>query len=243
MLHSTNYRNRILAQLPTEELQALAPHLEPIELEIGFLLVSAGRKVDYVYFLEGGLGSVVAVSPKGEKAEAGMFGLEGFAPTPPVVGFDISINEVVIQSPGKAHRIQVASLWKLIEHCRVLTSLLQRASHNLATQVSYTALSNGIHHIDVRLARWLLMCQDRVGSEIEITHSYIALMLAVRRPSVTDALHVLEGNGFIRSERKRVIIRNRPALEDFAGGAYGKPEDEYKLLFGGFFRETTDTAR
>jgi CRP-like cAMP-binding protein len=225
------FQNRLLARLPTEEIKGLLPHLEPIELPLGFLVVPAGHSVDYVYFLEGGLGSIVAVSPKGQKAEAGMFGLEAFAPTSPAVGLDLSVHEVVIQSPGKAHRIEVASLWKMMGCCPVLVNLLHRASHNLSTQISYTALSNGVHKIDKRLARWLLMCQDRVGSNIEITHDYIALMLAVRRPGVTEALHVLEGEGFIRSERKHITIRNRPALEEFAREAYGVPEEEYKQLF------------
>jgi CRP-like cAMP-binding protein len=198
---------------------------------MGFLIVPARQTIDYVYFLEGGLGSMVAVSPKGEKVEAGMFGLEAFAPTPPAVGLHLSVQEVVIQSPGKAHRIKVASLWIMMKCCPVLMTLLHRASHNLATQISYTALSNGVHKIKVRLARWLLMCQDRVGSEITITHEYIGLMLAVRRPSVTDALHVLEGKGFIRSERKHITIRNRAALEEFAREAYGVPEEEYRQLF------------
>jgi Mn-dependent DtxR family transcriptional regulator len=74
------------------------------------------------------------------------------------------------------------------------------------------------------------MCQDRLGREIVITHDYIALMLAVRRPSVTDALAVLEGEGYIRSERKLITIRNRPALEEFAGDAYGVPEEEHRRV-------------
>jgi DNA-binding PadR family transcriptional regulator len=76
------------------------------------------------------------------------------------------------------------------------------------------------------------MCQDRVGSEIIITHEYISLLLAVRRASVTDALHVLEGKGFIKSERRHVTVRNRAAMEVFARDAYGQPEREYWQLFG-----------
>jgi CRP-like cAMP-binding protein len=221
-----------LARLPTREIDVMSFHLEPIELPLGFVIVPPGQTVEYVYFLEGGLGSIVVVSPGGRKAEAGMFGREAFAPTAPAVGFGLSLHEVVIQSPGSAHRIKVAALWLLMQGCPVLTSLLTRASHNLATQVSYTALANGVHKTDVRLARWLLMCQDRVGSEIAITHKYISLMLAVRRPSVTEALHVLEGEGFIRSTRSLIIIRNRAGMEQFARDAYGKPEEEYGLLFG-----------
>lgn len=233
MLQSPNFRNRLLAQLPTQEMATLLPHLERIDLPMHFVIVSAGEIADHVYFLESGLGSIVAVSPEGAKAEAGMFGWEGFAPTSPAIGFDLSHFELVIQSPGIAHRIAVSALWELSGTCPELYSMLHRSSHNLATQVAYTALSNAIHHVDERLARWLLMCHDRVADdEITITHDYIALMLAVRRPSVTTALHVLEGNRFIKSTRKLITIRNRKALEAFAHDAYGKPEAEYQQLFG-----------
>jgi CRP-like cAMP-binding protein len=227
------FENRLLAQLPAEEMAVMGPHLEPIELPLGFCIVPARQKIEYVYFLESGLGSIVTVSPRGHKAEAGMFGREGFGPTPPAVGIGVSMQEVIIQSPGNGHRIELAPLWKLLENCPVLARLLALAAHNLATQGSYTSLSNGVHKVDVRLARWLLMCHDRLdGDEIIITHDYIALMLAVRRPSVTTALHVLEGRGFIRSVRKLITMRNRRAMEEFAYDAYGEPEEEYRQIFG-----------
>jgi CRP-like cAMP-binding protein len=108
-----------------------------------------------------------------------------------------------------------------------------RFAHAMTVQAHYTGLSNAVHPIDERLARWLLMCDDRTdGGKLELTHDFLSIMLAVRRPSVTTALHVLEGNGFIRSERGCIIIRNRRALEEFAGDAYGKPEAEYRRLMG-----------
>ena len=227
-----SFENAILAQLPAVEIDAIFAHLEPIDLPLGFCIVPAGETVDYVYFLERGLGSIVVVSPAGKKAEAGMFGFEGFAPTPPAVGFGISLYEVIVQSPGNGYRIKVAAFSELMELCPIFVQILHRVSHNLATQASYTALSNGVHLTDVRLARWLLMCHDRVGSKIIITHEYISLLLAVRRASVTDALHVLEGKGFIKSERRLVLVRNRAAMEIFARDAYGQPEKEYRQLFG-----------
>lgn len=117
-------------------------------------------------------------------------------------------------------------------NCGAFSDLLHRSAHNLGTQVSYTALTNAVHHVDERLGRWLLMCHDRLREdEFQITHDFMALMLAVRRPSVTTSLHVLEGNRFIRAERSRITIRNRRALEEFAQDAYGRPEAEYAILF------------
>jgi CRP-like cAMP-binding protein len=227
------FQNRILARVPDVEREQILPNLEPVELPRDFQVASLGKEIEYIYFLEEGIGSVVAVSPEGQKAEAGMFGKEAFSPTPPAIGSVASLHEIVIQSAGFGHRIDVADFWRLIKICPVFYDLLGKSLYNLATQVSYTALSNAVHSVDERLARWLLMCHDRVpGNQLHLTHDYIALMLAVRRPSVTTSLHVLEGNGFIRAERKCITIRDRAAMEEFARDAYGRPEQELRELFG-----------
>lgn len=231
-MQSSPYQNSLLARLPAAELAAVKPFLEPVALPKTFSMAQPEQPIRYVYFLEQGLGSLVSVSPEGQKAEAGMFGFEGFAPTPPAVRSSWSMHEAVMQAPGHGYRLAVEDLWALMGSCGAFTDLLHRSAHNLATQVSYTALTNAVHHVDERLARWLLMCHDRLRQDdLYITHDFMALMLAVRRPSVTTSLHVLEGNHFIRSERGRVTIRNRRALEEFAQDAYGRPEAEYRRLF------------
>jgi CRP-like cAMP-binding protein len=126
-----------------------------------------------------------------------------------------------------------APLIEAVDKSATLRTLLLRYAQTLAIQTAYTALSNAVHQIDERLARWLLMCHDRVdGNDLALTHDFLSIMLAVRRPSVTTALHVLEGNGFIRSERGCIVVRNRAALEEFASDSYGAPEREYKRLIG-----------
>jgi CRP-like cAMP-binding protein len=232
MTLSDGSRNMLLALLPEHECENAIPFLEPLDLQRDFRLASPGIEIDYVYFLESGIASLVAISPDGYRAEAGMVGCEGFAPVPPAVRSRRSMHEVVIQMAGKGQRLAVEDLWNLEGSCPTLVSAMTRSSHNLATQVSFTALSNAVHQVDERLARWLLMAHDRAsGDELAITHEYIALMLAVRRPSVTTALHILEGNHLIRSERGVITIRDRKALEEFARDAYGRPEEEYRHLF------------
>ncbi|MFE1602636.1 Crp/Fnr family transcriptional regulator [Methylobacterium sp. ID0610] len=114
-----------------------------------------------------------------------------------------------------------------------LRNLLLRFVQVRGLQTNFTALSNAVHPIDERLARRLLMCHDRSPTnEMALTHDFLSLMLAVRRPSVTTALHVLEGNGFIRTERGHITIRDRRGLEEFAQDAYGRPEAEYRRLIG-----------
>ncbi|OLP61677.1 Crp/Fnr family transcriptional regulator [Xaviernesmea oryzae] len=227
--------NRLLASLPDEEQAFLAPHLEAIDLPRGFSIVEAGNIIEHVYFLEDGIGSVIAVSPRGRKAEAGMFGREGFTPTPPLAGVDTSLHQVIIQIAGHGHRMPLAAFRQASTCCPHLHERLVRAAHHLAMQVSFTALSNASAPVEERLARWVLMCHDRLsGDEMRITHDFISLMLAVRRPSVTTALHMLEGRGWIRAERGVIFMRDRAALEEFASDIYGAAEAEYHALLGPF---------
>jgi len=102
----------------------------------------------------------------------------------------------------------------------------------MTIQVAHTALSHGSFTIAERLARWLLMSQDRTGSTLPLVHEFLAMMLAVRRAGVTEALHILEGEGAIRASRGRIEIRNRDLLIELAQGGYGAPEAAYEHLIG-----------
>ncbi len=232
-LQQHSIRNSLLSRIPRTEFDFVGERLEPVPMDKGFHIAHSGRPVEAVYFPETGIGSIIAVSPEGNRAEAGIFGREGFSPSGAAVGANISMHDIVIQGRGEAHRLSLADFHDCLEQCPMFRNLLGCYLHSLSTQISYTALSNAVHQVDERLARWLLMCHDRSdGDEMALTHEFLALMLAVRRPSVTTALHVLEGNGFIRAERGYVSIRNRDALKDFATDAYGKPEEEYQRLIG-----------
>ncbi|MDM9627892.1 Crp/Fnr family transcriptional regulator [Rhizobium sp. S152] len=226
-------QNRLLARLPDDEFGPILDCLEMVDLRQGYVIVKADRPIDHVYFLCNGIGSVITVSSGGHQAEAGMFGREGFSPTSAGVGGTISVHEVLMQVAGWGYRMTLEATIDAIARHPHFANLLARFIQTFASQISYTALSNVNYQIDVRLARWLLMSHDRVdGDEIALTHDFISLMLGVRRPSVTTALHVLEGERFIRSERGLITIRDRRGMEEFAGDSYGKPEEEYRRLIG-----------
>jgi|TARA_R100000501_G_scaffold17610_2_gene33065 CRP-like cAMP-binding protein len=221
-----------LLQLTTDKtFAALAPHLEPFEAERGIQLFASEEPLDKVHFLDSGIGSLVAMSPEGHECEIGLFGRDGFSPSSVMLGAERSPYRCVIQVAGSGHRITASRLKEIAAENAGFQQLLLKYVDVQWIQTSFTALSNAVHHVDERLARWLLMCHDRIdGDEIALTHEFLSLMLAVRRPSVTTALHVLEGNRLIRSERGCVTIRDRAALEDFASDAYGRPEAEYEKL-------------
>jgi CRP-like cAMP-binding protein len=184
-------------------------------------------------FPETCLGSIVVISPAGYRVEAGVFGRDGLSPIEPVMGADVSPHEITVQVPGSAYALPRATMAAVLDARPAFRTLLTRYVQALSVQTSYTALSNAVHAVDQRLARWLLMSDDRLdGPEIPLTHEFLSIMLGVRRPSVTTALHVLEGEGLIRSLRGCVVVRNRAALEAFAGDAYGASEAEYARLIG-----------
>jgi CRP-like cAMP-binding protein len=232
-LTQNTVRNRLLTLLPASDFAALATHLQPVELPQGKMLAHRDEPIESVYFLDTGIGSIIAVSPEGQGVEAGLLGRDGFTPSCLVLGATRSPFDIVVQVAGSGYVIAADAFSALLNASQPLRSLSLRYTHVLAVQTAFTALSNGIHHIDERLARWLLMCDDRSGGgELALTHEYIALMLAVRRSSVTTALHALEGNRFITAHRGGITIRDRAGLEEFARDAYGPPEQEYSRLIG-----------
>jgi CRP-like cAMP-binding protein len=225
--------NRLLRLLPEEDLLAIASHLEAIALPAKFVIAKGGAPITHAYFPTSGVASIVAQSPEGEQAEAGLFGREGWGPGAIALGSETTPHNTFMQVPGEGFRIERTRLLEAMTTYPTLEPLLLRFIETLTAQTGFTALSNAVHPLDERLARWLLMCHDRSdGDELALTHDFLALMLAVRRPSVTTSLHVLEGNRFIRAERGIITIRDRAALEDFARDAYGKPEQEYRQLIG-----------
>lgn len=225
--------NRLLTFISEDEWALLAPHLVHIEMPRSFTLCEQDGAMDHVYFMDSGVGSIIVRSNEGLEAEGGLFGRDGVSPIDAVLGSDRAVHRIVVQVGGDGWRLPTTVLKAAMDASADLRGLLLRYVQTLTIQATYTALSNAVHPIDERLARWLLMCDDRTdGGEIHLTHEFLSLMLAVRRPSVTTSLHVLEGNGFIRSERGKVLIRNRHGLEVFAGDAYGRAENEYARLIG-----------
>ena len=225
-------RNRLLTLMSPDDYGLLAPHLAPVDLPKSTVLAEPDQAISYIYFMDTGVGSVLGLTPEGQEVEIGLFGRDGVIPTGPLLGSDQIPHRVVVQIAGAGWSLPLGVIQSAMGQSLSLRGLMLLWVQCFATQSAYTAVSNAVHPIDERLARWILMCDDRCDGDIRLTHEYLAVMLAVRRPSVTTSLHVLEGNGFIRSERGCIVVRNRAALEDFARDAYGKPEAEYRRLIG-----------
>lgn len=229
-------RNCILSTMSADDYGLLQPHLKSVAMEKGLVLEDRDQTIGHVYFPNTGVGSIVAFTPQRDRVEAGIFGREGMSGTALLMGADRTPLKTLMQVGGEGLRIEAPAFREVIEQSRTLHTLLLRYCQALAIQTAYTALSNVTHPVEVRLARWLLMVHDRTdGDELALTHDYMAVMLAVRRPSLTTSLHVLQGNRLIHGTRGVVTIRDRAALEEFADGSYGRPEIEYGHLIGSFF--------
>ncbi|AZO41471.1 Crp/Fnr family transcriptional regulator [Mesorhizobium sp. M7D.F.Ca.US.005.01.1.1] len=232
-----SYKNGLLGRLNANDLALLEPHFERRTLDLRMRLETADSKIEAVYFLEEGLGSVVARGPNGSDAEVGLIGFDGMTGTALVMGVDVAAHECFVQLAGSAVRIEAEPFNAALRISLSLRLFLLRYVHYLHIQGSYTALSNVRAKVEDRLARWLLMCDDRVlGNHLAITHEFLAVMLGVRRPGVTVGLQVLEGLGLIRSRRGEITIRDRAGLEVHANGTYGKSEAAYARLIGGISR-------
>lgn len=226
-------RNKLLSRLDAEALATISDALEPVELPRAFVFSAPDTPADHAYFIESGIGSIVAITPQGQRSEVGIFGPEGMTPASLVLDTASTPYSIFMQVPGHGLRIETGVLRSALGRSETLRNLLSRYAHALSVQTSYTGLSNSVHHIGERLARWILMCHDRTsGDRIALTHEFLSVMLAVRRSSVTTALHVLEGKHLVYSERNLITVRDRRALELFAGDAYGVPEREYERLLG-----------
>ena len=236
--------NLLLASLPAVHRKALAVDLERVDLHFKEVICKPNARDSYAYFPVQGVCSVIAVNPDKIEIETGVIGREGFIGTWMVLYSDHSPYEVVVQAKGRALRVPRAKLLETFEALPLVRMTLLRFVHTFNLQTAHTALANGYCTIEQRLARWILMSQDRLCSiDMPITHEFLARMLAVRRSGITDALHILEGKNAIRSTRGNVHIKDRSALEIIAKGAYGFPEAEYERLLGPLDRDVAESLQ
>lgn len=230
-ISQSSVENRLLAQLPKADFDALAPGLELIDLPAKKILHEPNEPVEHAYFPTAGICSVIAENAEGVRSETGVIGKEGFVGIPIVLFAGSTPAQVVVQVDGRGLRMAKEGLQSAMSKSPALLSILLRFTHIFSVQTSQTAVANSHYTINQRLARWLLMCQDRTNSHgFTMTHDFISIMLAVRRSGVTEALNELEGLGIVRTTRAHISIVKRRLLEEIAGGAYGVPEQEYRRL-------------
>lgn len=213
--------NTILLGLPNHECATLFSKLEFVPLPVRTVLNEAGEAIQFAFFMNDGLASILSMTADGKSVEVGLCGSEGFVGIPLTVGFSTAPTRVIIQVAGSGFRVSAKNLALALRECPKLARGLQRAALELTLQSSQVAACNRLHGVDARLARWLLMSQDRLGGElIPLTQEFLAHMLGTRRASVTVAAGMLQRAGLITYTRGSVKIQNRAQLEEAACECY-----------------------
>jgi CRP-like cAMP-binding protein len=206
--------NRILDALPHEELARLLPFLEKVDLKKGEIVYVTGDDIQYIYFPEKGLLSLVSITETGSPLEVVMVGNEGGVGLPVILRNDRIPYDVTVQFPSVAHRIKAPALQKEFDKGQALHQSVLGYLNVLIGQIAQSSICTRYHTLDETLGRWLLTVRDRVKSDVlELTHEKIAEALGVPRTAITKAAGDMQRKGLIRYRHGRIFILDRAALE------------------------------
>jgi CRP-like cAMP-binding protein len=224
--------NHLLAHLPAEELELLRPHMEQVQLTHGDQIIIPHVPIKDIYFPLNCLLSMVTTMEDGSTIESGSIGREGMSGVPVLLDAAETTMPTFTQIPGTAIRIKASSVKEIYERGGGLKKIINRYIHTVIVVSSQSVACNRLHHIEARLARWLLMSSDGVGSDkVSLTHEYLAVMLGVRRAGVSEAAAKLQEKNLIRYNRGNVLIMDRESLEAGACECYHVVRAEYERLF------------
>ncbi|MFP6559392.1 Crp/Fnr family transcriptional regulator [Paraburkholderia sp. B3] len=223
--------NHLLAVLPDAEWARLAPHLVPADMPLGKVVYESGDRLDHVYFPSTAIVSLLYVMEDGASAEIAIVGNEGVIGIALFMGGETMPNRAVVQSAGRAYRLDARILKEEFHRAGPMQRLLLRYTQALITQMAQTAVCNRHHSIDQQLCRWLLLSLDRLPSnELDMTQELIANMLGVRRAGVTEAAMKLQDAGLIRYSYGHIEVLDRPGLEKRACECYSVVKREFDRL-------------
>jgi CRP-like cAMP-binding protein len=213
--------NHVLSRLSPADFRLLAPHLERVDLPVRKQLEARNKRVSYIYFLESGFASVVANGSAKSCIEVRIIGREGMTGLSIVMGSDDPVeNETYMQAAGEGQRLAADKLRQAIGLSATLHREMLRFAHDYLMQTSRTVVANGRSKIEERLARWLLMAEERIGAELALTQEFLSLMLGIQRSGVTTAIQELERKALITHRRGLITIIDRAALERITNGTY-----------------------
>jgi CRP-like cAMP-binding protein len=225
--------NRLLARLPPQEYQRLLPLLRLFPLEFNYVLNEPRSAIDYIYFPSRGVVSAVTLMEDGTVIEVATVGNEGMVGLSAFLGDEESPNRQIVQVPGESLRMGADDLRAETTQDTPLRRLLFRYNTAFFKQISQAVACNGLHRVQQRCCKWVLMTHDRAQSdEFPLTHEFLSHMLGVRRMSVTDVLKPLQDAGLIRNRRGWITVLNRPGLEAATCECYRSVQDAFDRLLG-----------
>jgi CRP-like cAMP-binding protein len=226
-------KNKILDALPPEDYERLAPHLHAVKMPQGQTLYRHEQRIEQLYFPTGSMISLVAQLSDGASVEVGITGFEGMVGMPVVLGVDVSPHECMVQLPDGAIQVRAEAIKSEFRRGGALQALLLRYTQSLLLMSSQVATCNRAHMVGERLARWLLMSQDRYqNDELPLTQEFLAMMLGTRRAGVTEAALILQTEDVIKYRRGHITITDRKGLEDSACECYAVVKADFDCLPG-----------
>jgi CRP-like cAMP-binding protein len=222
-----------LAALPRQELEAISPDLEPVQLAFKQVLHAPFEPIEHVLFLTRGVASLVNEPETGEIVELATIGSEGIVGFPVVLGTRSVPSRAIMQIPGAALRMTASDLERALARTPTLHKLMLRYTMALLNQIAQGTSCNRLHEVQERCARWLLQTHDRVeGDSFPITHEFLSQMLGVHRPTVSVAAAALQRAGLIDYTRGQITVVDRKGLEAAACACYRIIKEEYDRLLG-----------
>jgi CRP-like cAMP-binding protein len=234
MSPTTSYtgKNRLLAALPANDFSRFFSELEPLSLSLRQVIQDTAEAVEYVYFVEQGVTSVLTIMADGSAIEVGMIGTEGMVGVGALLDRKASTPHVIVQIPGAGLRMPVALCQTAFDESSGVRTVMLRFAGAMLGLSTQTAACNRLHSIEQRCARWLLMAYDRVKSEkMPMTHEFLATMLGVRRAGVTTTAGELQHSGLITYRQGQITIRDPEGLEALACECYGVDHERLARLF------------
>ncbi|MGZ5864555.1 MAG: Crp/Fnr family transcriptional regulator [Xanthobacteraceae bacterium] len=225
--------NRLLALLQPRDYERLRPHLQPTPLEYRQSLYHAHKPINFVYFIETGVGSLVNTMKNGDAAEVGTIGNEGMVGLPLLLDDNRAPTSVYVQVPGAGLRMKASLFNRELAQSASMRTVMHHYIHAFFNQVAQSAACNQFHSLEQRCCRWMLMTHDRMQSEeFLLTQEFLAMMLGVQRTGVTIAAGALQRAGIIRYKRGTVTIIDRRALLRRSCECYSISKLEFDRLFG-----------
>ena len=225
--------NRLLAQLSDTDYALLKPHLKPAPLDYKAVLYAPHQPIEFVYFIESGVASLVNTMKNGDAAEVGTIGNEGIVGLPVVLGDTTAPTGVYMQVPGAGLRMPAEIFSEQLNRSTSLRTAFLHYAAAVFNQVAQSAACIAFHPIETRCCRWLMMTRDRMPSdEFMLTQEFLAMMLGVRRTSVNAAMSSLQRKGLVRYSRGHVTILDRKRLQAAACECYQVTKDEFDRLLG-----------
>lgn len=216
---TVKFKNTVLNYLPARSIDRL--HLSPIKLDRNYEIESPGSEIRKLYFLEEGVGSMTAMFRDGFQVEVSLFGNEAIIGASALIGTRRSLNNIYMQIPGYGFVCSVKSGAEEFLRREEFHDIILRYVQAQLVQTAQTAGCNARHRADRRMARWLLLCADRVySSELGLTHEFLGHMIGVRRATVSATAEDLQDRGLIDYRRGRIRILDRPGLERVACECY-----------------------